>query len=205
MLLVLDHGFIMNRNNVICGANDVCMAGNHPGRIHIFISPQILVHWQLIWEILGEKGIKSGLSRGDKQGYWFHCHITFQEWCISGAIYQNGHWAWANNTITKHRSLLQKSHCKYFSAHLNVAKVNSLIVEMGTLCQPGEVTSGERQPKNTHNSTSSVFNTLTLWWREKQKGKRAKARKESNQGLCVRAGLLMQQADSSVCASPIIF
>lgn len=34
-------------------------------------------------------------------------------------------------------------------AHLNIAKVNSLIVEMSTLCQPGEVTSGERQPTKT--------------------------------------------------------
>lgn len=108
----LDHGFIINRNNVICGVNDVCMAGNHLGPIHI--SAQIVAHWQLIWRILGEKGIKLGLSRGDKQGYWLHCHIAFHEWCISGAIYQNGHWAWANDTITKHRSLLQKSHSKYF-------------------------------------------------------------------------------------------
>lgn len=34
-----------------------------------------------------------------------------------------------------------------FRTHPNVAKVNSLIVEMGTLCQPGEMTSGECQPK----------------------------------------------------------
>lgn len=30
--------------------------------------------------------------------------------------------------------------------HLNITKVNGLIVEMGTLSQPGEVTSGECQP-----------------------------------------------------------
>lgn len=146
-----------------------------------FISPQILVHWQLIWEILGEKGLKSGLSRGDKQGYWFHCHITFQEWCISGAIYQNGHWAWANNTITKHRSLLQKSHCKYFSAHLNVAKVNSLIVEMGTLCQPGEVTSGERQPKNTHTTAPNQYSTH--WHCDGEKSKREREQKREKKAI----------------------
>lgn len=36
---------------------------------------------------------------------------------------------------------------KVLGTHLHVAKVNILIVEVGTLCQPGEVTSGERQPE----------------------------------------------------------
>ena len=65
-----------------------------------------------------------------------------------------------------------------FRAHLNIAKVNSLIVEMGTLCQPGEVTSGERQPKNTaQQQLISIQHTDTVMER-KAKGKRAKEGKE---------------------------
>lgn len=84
-----------------------------------------------------------------------------------------------------------------FRSHLNVAKVNSLIVEMGTLCQPGEVTSGERQPKDTHNSTSSVFNTLTLWWREKQKEREQKREKKEIGPMCENR--VRDAADGLVC------
>lgn len=69
--------------------------------------------------------------------------------------------------------------------HLNVAKVNSLIVEMGTLCQPGEVTSRERQPKkNTaQQHLISIQHSDTMMERKAKQSKRGK-RKIS--GLCVR-------------------
>lgn len=59
---------------------------------------------------------------------------------VSKTTHQNGHWIRAKDKILKHHNSLQS----IFGTHLNVAKINSLIMEMGTLCQSGEVTLGER-------------------------------------------------------------
>lgn len=62
--------------------------------------------------------------------------------------------------LTKNSQPRNVGDAKVLGTHLHVAKVNILIVEVGTLCQPGEVTSGERQPelkkKKKHGATSPI-------------------------------------------------
>ena len=73
--------------------------------------------------------------------------------------------------------------CVQFRAgpHLHSAKVNGLIVEVGTFSQPGKMTSGERQPEIQQHHLISILLADTLRCRESERERRREERAEKEQ------------------------
>lgn len=120
-LLESDHGFNRNGTNTIYNSENVIYAwrGMILDKLIFYSSPDNNdTQTALMWHFRKKKEnaiMWAGLCKKDKQGYWSACHVAFQDWCICGALHQNGHWTRAKDTITKHsNSLLQESQCKYF-------------------------------------------------------------------------------------------